>query len=230
MSSSTGRTLWDDLKSFVEGNIVVSINEINRLIPDSILFGALLMYILTNNISFGVFGIFILEMMLSHKIISWVFSQTTGDSRPNVSDHCRVGFRTPRFEVDRMLSLLNYPSEGIFSIASIGTYLGLGMGYFKNTLNAMGAEWNSRYSVAIGFILTLVSIVIISTFTKGCSSFGEIAIATVLGIFIGLIFFYINKAIFTQESMNFLGLPFLVNKNEVGSPIYVCSTQPNNSS
>ncbi len=92
----------------------------------------------------------------------------------------------------------------------------------------MGAEWDSRFSVAIGFILTVVIVFILSNFLKGCESFGEVLIATVLGILVGLTFFYINKAIFTQESMNFLGLPYLVNKSQEGSPIYVCSTQPNN--
>ncbi len=226
MSSSTP---WDNLTSVITNNqIFDSIGEIQRLIPDSILFGSLLLYALTNNISFGIFGVFMIESMLSHKLISWVFSQTTGDSRPNVSDQCRSGFRTPRFDVNRILSQLNYPSEGIFSIASIGTYLGLAMGYFKNTLNAMGAEWSSRFSVALGFILTVISVFIISNFVKGCVSFGEICIATILGIFVGLIFFYINKVIFSQESINFLGLPYLVQKDEVGSPIYVCSSQPNN--
>jgi hypothetical protein len=226
MSSSTP---WDNLTSIITNNqIVASIGEIQRLIPDSILFGSILLYVLTNNISFGIFGVFILESMLSHKLISWVFSQTTGDSRSTISDQCRSGFRTPRFEVNRMLSQLNYPSEGVFTIASIGTYLGLAMGYFKNTLKAMGAEWSSRFSVALGFILTVTSIFIISTFIKSCASFGEISIATILGILVGLVFFYINKVIFTQESMNFLGLPYLVQKDQVGSPIYVCSTQPNN--
>jgi hypothetical protein len=29
--------------------------------------------------------------------------------------------------------------------------------------------------------------------------------------------------LFGMESINFLGLPYIVNKNEVGSPIYVCA-------
>lgn len=222
-------TLWDDFNSFVSTSILGSIDEIQRLIPDSILFGTLLMYILTNNISFGVFGIFIFEMITSHKIISWVFSQTTGDARPKVTNECRVGFRTPRFDVARMLSLYNYPSEGVFSVASIATYMGLAMGYFKNTLDAMGSEWKSRFSVALGFILTFTVLFILTRFWRGCDSFGEIAIATMLGIIVGLVFFYINKSVFKDESINFLGLPYLVQKDQEGSPIYVCSAEKNNS-
>ncbi len=145
MSSPEGSSLFDKLKQFTTKSIFGSLDEIQRLIPDSILFGTLFMYILTNNLSFGVFGIFVFEMMSSHKLISWVFSQTTGDARPNIPNECRVGFRTPRFDVARMFSVNNFPSEGVFSVASIGTYLGLAMNSFRNTLDTMGAEWNSRF-------------------------------------------------------------------------------------
>ena len=40
-------------------NIIDFIKEIHTLIPDSILFGSLLMYLLTHNLSFGVFAIFV---------------------------------------------------------------------------------------------------------------------------------------------------------------------------
>jgi len=221
MSSTT---LWDKFVSFMGGSVLTAIDEIQRLIPDSILFGTLFLYVLTNNISFGVFGIFIFEIMTSHKLISWVFSQTTGDSRPKIANECRVGFRTPRFDVGRILSIYNFPSEGVFSVSSMATYLGLAMGSFKETMVAMGSEWDSRFAVALGFILTFTTLFIIVRFMRGCDTFGEISIATILGILSGLLFYAINKAIFGQESMNFLGLPFLVQKDKEGSPIYVCST------
>ena len=44
-----------------------------------------------------------------------------------------------------------------------------------------------------------------------------------MAIIVGTVFFYINKAVFGEEAINFLGLPYLVNKEKEGSPIYVCS-------
>jgi hypothetical protein len=38
-----------------------------------------------------------------------------------------------------------------------------------------------------------------------------------------MIFFKVNLSLFGTESINFLGLPYMVNKNEVGAPIYVCA-------
>lgn len=227
MSSET--TLWDKFTKFMGGSVLSSVVEIQRLIPDSILFGTLLMYILTSNVSFGVFGVFIFELMGSHKLISWLFSQTTGDSRPNIPIQCRVGYRTPQFDPKRILSVYNFPSEGIFSVTSMGTYLGMAMREFKDTLATMGAEWDSRYSLSLAFILLFILMFIITTYMHNCDNgLGEVAIASILGIIAGLIFFYVNKAVFGKESMNFLGLPFLVEKDKTGSPIYVCAAEKHN--
>jgi hypothetical protein len=215
-------TLWDKLKSIMYGSVLTTADEIQRLIPDSILFGSLLLYFLTNNMSFGVFAVFIFEMVLSHKLISWTFSQTSGDSRP-LHNQCRSGFRTPRYDVERILSNSTYPSFGVFTITSMGAYLGMAMTEFKDTLKTMGAEWESRYTVSISFITALVMLISLIHYLKGCEPFTEILIAIILGLIVGFILFVINNNIFGKESMNFLGLPFIVEKNQEGSPIYVCS-------
>lgn len=133
-------TVWSKFKDFMGGTVIKTITEIHMLMPDSILFGSLLLYFLTQNMAFGVFAVFIFEVVLSHKMISWVSSQAVGPSRAtDVSN--RVGFKTPRFSPERMFSHDMYPSYGVFSIASIGTYLGLATNSFSDTMNAMGPEW-----------------------------------------------------------------------------------------
>lgn len=217
-------TVYDKFKSFMFNTVFAATDEIQRLIPDSILFGSLLMYFLTNNTSFGIFAVFIFEMIVSHKLISWVFSQTSGDSR-SLPLNCRQGFRTPRFDVERMIQQYTYPSFSVFSIVSIGTYLGMAMKSFEDTLKAMGAEWESRHTVSIIFILALVSLVVLLRYFRGCESFSEIMIAIILGIVSGLLLYVLNSSIFGKDAMNFLGLPFLVEKDKEGSPIYVCSSE-----
>ena len=216
-------TLWDKLKSIMYGSVLTTADEIQRLIPDSILFGSLLLYFLTNNTSFGVFAVFIFEMLLSHKLISWTFSQTSGDSR-SLPVQCRSGFRTPRYDVERMIATSTYPSFGVFTITSMGAYLGMAMNEFRDTLKTMGAEWESRYTVSMIFIIALIILISLIRYLKGCESFTEVLIAIILGLIVGLVFFVINNNIFGKESMNFLGLPFIVEKNKEGSPIYVCSS------
>ena len=143
--------VWIKLKNFMGGTVVKTITEINMLMPDSILFGSLLMYFLTQNASFGIFAVFIFETVLSHKFISWISSQATGPSGPT-SLQCRPGFKTPQFKPERMFSHDTYPSYAVYSITSIATYLGLATSAFGPTMDAMGPDWASRKTVAYTFI------------------------------------------------------------------------------
>jgi hypothetical protein len=217
------QTLWDKFKGLMGGTVINTITEINMLIPDSILFGSILIYFLTQNVSFGIFAIFIFETVISHKLISWVSSQTVGSSR-SVDLKCRSGYKIPQLSPQRIFSHEPYPSYGTFSITAIGTYLALATNEFSNTLNAMGPEWSSRKLVAYIFILLTLSAFIAVRLWK-CDTVGEVIMAMVFAFMTGIIFFYTNKAIFGEESMNFLGLPYLVSKESQGSPIYVCSKE-----
>lgn len=220
-------TAWDKIKSFVAGNVLSGTMELIRLIPDSILFGSLFLFALTHNLPFGIFAIFIFELSLSHKLISWVFSQVTGESRPidpKSFSKCYHGYRTPRYDISRMINMNQYPAFGTYSITAIATYIGLAMGSFKQTLNTMGIEWSSRSVVSTIFILLIPALYILLRFLIGCDTIGDMMIAIIFGIMIGLIFYFVNSSLLGQESMNFLGLPMLVNKSDAGSSIYVCAS------
>ena len=215
------KTLWNKFTDFMGGTVINTITEIHTLMPDSILFGSILMYFLTQNLSFGIFAVFIFESALSHKLIGWVSSQAVGSSRPP-DIKCRVGYKTPQLRPERIFSHDSYPSYGVYSIASIGTYLGLATAEFSRSAAEMGPEWASRSKVAYTFI-SLVVLAFIAARWHSCDNLSEITVALLMAAIVGVIFFYINKAIFGVEAMNFLGLPYLVSKESEGSPIYVCA-------
>lgn len=225
MSATEEPTVWNKFKDFMGGTVIKTITEINMLMPDSILFGSLLMYFLTQNMAFGIFSFFIFETVLSHKLISWVSSQAVGPSRP-VDTQCRPGFKTAQFSVGRMFSHDPYPSYGVYAITSIATYLGLATAEFSSTLDAMGPEWKSRSTVAYTFI-GLVLVAFIAARLWSCDSFGEVIMAFTMAIVAGAIFFSVNKAVFGDDAMNFLGLPYMVSKESTGAPIYVCAADTN---
>ena len=208
--------------------------EIGALMPDSILFGSLLLYVLTQNMSFGVFAIFIFENVLSHKLISWFMLQVEGAavSRP-FDSKCRAGYKTPQLAINRIYDHNPYPSYGVFSVVSIAAYLGLSTHEFSNTMKQMdfnntdqtqrnNNKWSMRSTVAYILIGIFLALFIILRLIS-CDSLSEVLYASVLGFIVGLIFFKVNLSLFGAESINFLGLPYMVNKNEVGSPIYVCA-------
>lgn len=203
-------------------NIVRAIIEIHSLLPDSILFGSLFLYFLTHHLAFGVFSLFLMEVVASHRLISWIFSQSVGTTRSSGPSSCRAGFKTPQYQYQRIFAHEAYPSYSIFSVTAIATYLGLSTSTFSPTMEQMGKEWSTRSTVAYTFIgIFLVTFYLARSFS--CESTTELFIAMLLAILVAILFFYINQAIFGVESVNFLGLPYMVRKDESGTPIYVCS-------
>jgi hypothetical protein len=216
----------DDIKN--------SAMEIGALMPDSILFGSLLLYVLTQNLPFGVFAIFIFECVLSHKLLSWFMLQVEGDAvSRSIDTKCRTGFKIPQLAIDRIYDHNPYPSYGVFSVVSIAAYLGLSTHEFSKTMQQMdfnmmdqtqqnNSKWSMRSTVAYVLIGIFLALFIILRLVS-CDTVSEVMYASVLGLIIGMIFFKVNLSLFGTESINFLGLPYMVNKNEVGAPIYVCA-------
>lgn len=208
--------------------VLQSVAEIHRLIPDSILFGSILLYFLTQNVAYGIFSIFIFETVISHKLISWVFSQAVGKTYPDKIDiKCRMGYKTPRYDYERMFSHDSYPSYGIFSIVSIGIYLALAMKEFSDTMylmeeSAPNSGWKSRTTVAYTLILFVIAIVFVARWKLCEESIGEMVVAFGCAFISSILFFYINKSIFGNEAMNFLGLPEMIPQTD---NIYICGNQ-----
>ena len=210
-------------------SVYASVVEIQSLIPDSILFGSLLLYFLTHHLAFGIFAVFLMEVVASHRLTAWVFSQTVGPTRSSGPVQCRAGFKTPQYQFPRIFSHEAYPSYSIFSVTAIATYLGLSTSAFSSTMNEMGKEWTTRSTVAYSFIGLFLATFALARMSV-CESASEVAIAMVIAVLVGFAFFSINQALFGPESVNFLGLPYLVRKDEEGHPIYVCSPTADSSS
>ena len=220
--------------------VIESIAEIHRLMPDSILFGSILLYFLTQNVAFGVFSVFIFETVATHKLISWMFSQAVGEPTgskpipPNGSTYSeyiksRMGYKTPRYDYKRMFSHSQYPSYGVFSIISIGAYLGMAMNEFSDTFKELDlvdaekiAQWKSRPIVAYCLIAIVSLITIIVHWALDEESIGEIVIALTCALITGILFFYINMSLFGRDSMNFLGIPTM---SPLNGPTYICISE-----
>lgn len=206
-----------------------SVIELNSLIPDSILFGSMLLYFLTHHLAIGVFALFLIEVVGSHRLVAWLFSQAVGPTRSSGPVQCRAGFKTAQYQYHRIFAHEAYPSYSIFSITAIATYLGLSTSTFSATMEEMGREWTTRSTVSYVFIGLFLLAFFLARYSV-CESMSELFIAMGIAILVGSLFFFVNKAVFGIESVNFLGLPYLVRKDETGSPIYVCSPTGSSSS
>jgi len=216
----------EDTFSKIGTTIKDSIYQIHALIPDSILFGSMLLYFLTQNLAYGVFSIFIFETVLSHKLLHYIIEGTNGKksgtpTKDNVG--CRIGYKIPNLDFDKIFSHDPYPSYAIFSITSIGTYLGLATNYYSETLKKMGQEWESRVMVSYCLIAIVIAAFVFVRLGVCSDSINEVIMSFMVALLLGTLWFYFNKQIFGDESMNFLGLPYIVTKESLGSPIYICS-------
>ena len=225
MSATPETTDEFSFMKILNNTVLLPVAELYSLMPDSILFGSLLLYVMTQNASYGIFALFIFETVISHRFVSWIMTQTFGpaESSKDINIKCRAGFKTPQLDVRRIFMHDQYPSYSIFSITAIGTYLGLSTNEFSNTFEAMGAEWAGRSMSAYLFIaLVIVAFIFVRTF-KCDEPVSEMLISCIFAIIVGVIFFTLHKMIFGIESVNFLGLPYLVDKASQGAPIYVCA-------
>lgn len=217
-------------KSFVGGTVIRTIAEMYNLMPDSVLFGSFVLYFLTQNLAYGIFSAFIIELTLSHRLIAWMSAQMFGPPAIQKPIACRAGYKTPQMDISRMFNHDPYPSYGIFSMVSMASYLGFAMRSCAPALESMGENWKTRSMIAYLFMGMIVGTFILARiFLSGCDdTLGEIIIAAGLAVIVGYLFFYINKSIFGMESMNFLGLPVLASKgtDSNGNPadVYICAS------
>jgi len=224
---------YDLFSTLILNPLYESAQELGKLFPDSILFGSLLMYCLTQNLSFGVLAIFFLETSLLHRIIAFVYEKSMG-SAPNrysskTSDaeilNCRSGFRASQKQWERTFSNDTYPSIPVFFWSSFVAYMVGSNASFATILSTMGSDWQPRVifsSIAIAG-MTVLFLLARHTAWGGCDSTSELFLALITGLACGVILYFINKQLFGLEGLNYNGLPVLVNKTDVGSNIYVCS-------
>ena len=217
------------IKDFMGGTMFRTVAEMYNLMPDSVLFGCFVLYFLTQNLAYGIFSAFIIELTLSHRLIAWMSVQMFGPPAIQKPIACRAGYKTPQMDISRMFNHDPYPSYGIFSIVSMASYLGFATNASSAALNSMGENWKTRSMIAYLFMGMIVGTFILARiFLSGCDdTLGEIIIAAALAVIVGYVFFYINKSLFGMESMNFLGLPVLASKgidsNGNPSDVYICA-------
>jgi len=218
---------YDRFHKMVIAPLIDSSEEMGRLFPDSIMFGSLLLYIITQNISFGVLTVFFLETSLLHRVVAFVYEKAYGkvphtDKLDDVLIKCRSGFKAPRKEFERTFSGDRYPSTPIFFWGSLVSYMAGSNYSFAQVLTKMNQQWWPRTTFAIIGIVFLTVLFMIGRISK-CDSITELMLALVTGLIAGILLYIINVNLFGLEGLNFNGLPIVINKTDKGSNIYVCA-------
>jgi len=210
--------------------VLEATKELERLFPDSILFGSLLLYVITQNPSFGVLSLFFIETSLGHRLATFVieksYGKTNGAKDKSDADiiKCRSGFKASRKEWERISAFQGdtYPSITAFFWGSLVAYMAGANYSFSEVLSKMGQQWWPRTLFAATGIVLLTILFLVGRITT-CEPMSEVLIGLILGMGFGILFYVINLNLFGLDAMNFNGLPILVNKTDQGSSIYVCA-------
>ena len=207
---------------------VASAVELTHLFPDSILFGSFLLYVITQNLSYGVFSLFLFETSVLHRVAGFVVQQTMGDTSTSGTSCGTAGFGAPRLAMDRVRAIR--PQQGLspfaFFIGAILTYLCASIGQFKESLDVMGPDWSGRFYFVVIMAPVITLTMLIMFWLSKCFTLQGGLLAVGAGCLAGGALYILNNALFGAEGMNFLGLPYLVNKADAGDPIYICSATP----
>jgi hypothetical protein len=208
------------------GPFVSSAVELTNLFPDSILFGSFLLYVITQNLSYGVFSLFLFETSVLHRMAGFVVQQTLGDIQ-QPEKPCVAGFRDPRLAMERVRSLRPQGlSPFAFFIGAVVTYLCAAIGQFKESLDVMGPDWSGRFYFVV-IMAPLIALAMLGMYWwTSCFTLQGGLLAVGAGCLAGGALYLLNKTLFGPEGMNFLGLPYLINKADAGDPIYICSAAP----
>ena len=132
----------------VLGPFAASISELIKLFPDSLLFGSFFLYVLTQNLSYGVFSLFMFETSLLHSMTEFVVQQTVGDTNRTAAPgpSCVSGFVNPRLGMERLRSVRPHAlSPFAFYSGAVLVYLCAAISQFKESLDTMGPDWSGRY-------------------------------------------------------------------------------------
>jgi hypothetical protein len=113
-----------------------------------------------------------------------------------------------------------------FFIGAALTYLCAAIGEFKESLDVMGPDWSGRFYFVVIMAPLITLAMLFMYWWSGCFSLQGGLLAVGAGCLAGGALYILNKALFGPEGMNFLGLPYLVNKADLSDPIYVCSATP----
>jgi hypothetical protein len=199
--------------------------NIHSLIPDSILFGSTVLYFLTQHLAYGVFAIFILEIMGAYRAIMFIITRAFKSSIPVPSERtpskkeCVSGFTTPSVAdpdsvyLDKFNDTMMIPYS-MYCITAMITYLLSAIVTFKDVLAELGSPCDTQYYLAFIFCtFFFIASLACRWWFCGMESIPRTMISIVIGVAVGIGFYYLNLKMFDTEGMNFLGLPLLVKNN-----------------
>ena len=201
-----------------------------RLLPDSIVFGSLLLAFLTQSFSMVIFFVSMLETAAIHTGLQSLFGYLdTARLVPTVAaatPQCRAGFMKRTLESMSILSNANvtgaYPSPSLFFLATACSYILSSLYGLREELEGLGPEYSARFYFAIVASFLFLLMVTFYRLANSCDTVGVATMSLLMGGFLGSLLVLQNWMLLGKDSVNMIGVPLLRERTADKKPIYVC--------
>lgn len=223
--------------------ILPNFEEQIRILPDSIIFGSLILALLTQSYSTVMFAVAMLEAGIAGGLLQALFTYMdilhTAPSNPDKPYMCVSGYATPTLETlfsickDKLCSgkiSSGVPSFPVYFLSTAISYVIGSMYMQKEELEALGPAYAARFYIALFASFLLLTIVTFYRVAHGCDGLGTIIFTLLAGFLVGGLLMYQNMALLGRDATNLTGVPLLRERTRDGKPLYVCPQKTNETS
>jgi len=223
--------IWELTKKLVLEVIKPVVSESLRLTPDALLYGTGLLSLIT----FQTPILFLFIVTLLSLFASNIFASTMNTFMPQdtvpakATDRCIPGLYSPTLARITLLSDLanpsGFPAMPMFVLSAVLSYCVAGVIQLSDVLNELGPDYKAKIPTVMTLSSILIIVMMIYLMVNECNGFLVVLASAAIGGLFGSLISIIIPLIFGQESINILGLPLFVKRNDKGQPLYICAVK-----
>jgi hypothetical protein len=113
----------------------------------------------------------------------------------------------------------------MFMLSAAVSYIFLSIDALSPELQALGANWASRWWISLIFSCFLLLLMICFRAAFSCDSLSIIMLSTLIGILTGFALIRQNEHLFGKAGINMIGTPIMQKRGANGEAIYLCQAQ-----
>jgi hypothetical protein len=212
-------TPFDKFKSLFTNIISPAFHECIRSAPDSLFLGSILLSVLTQSFPLIVLSLAMGEIGLIQRFLASILDSISGNLKTQGPEICRMGIPSP-YQISAVGNLIKeyaFPNGTLFFLSATIVYISLSIMNYEEELTNISITpegqnhaWKSRVTLSIIFSGLLIAVFLLYNVLYECvtviPAFGSVMLGSLIGLFV----FLINSYLFGRESINFLGIPMLV--------------------
>jgi len=209
---------------------VAVVNEMVKILPDTIVVMSGLMSLLTTSYAQFIFFLSLLESIvgfyLFRTLITTLDFGFTKHEKGFASNDCKTGFSSPTFSNLSFFTVDSrnaFPSAPLYMISVAAAYIFSTLSNQIKELEALGPDYSPRFYISIMALCALLFFVGSYRMMYSCESMTVVILSIALGLFVGTILVTQNLTLFGPDSTNLTGVPLLRNRTANGEKIYICA-------